>query len=70
VWGAGGLYIWADIDDILDRWPIDYGPATRAIALREFKRAAKEWLEMPRTEAGIRNYVDRWEKRLASRLED
>jgi hypothetical protein len=42
LWGAGWLYaIWGELDDIADRWPIDCGSSTEAIALREFKRAAR-----------------------------
>ncbi|MBG0831622.1 hypothetical protein HS041_28225 [Planomonospora sp. ID67723] len=66
LWGAGGVYcIWAEIDDILDGWPLDYGSDTDALALREFKRAAQEWLDMPRTEAGLQDYVHQWETRMA-----
>ncbi|MCA2189548.1 hypothetical protein [Nonomuraea cavernae] len=63
---ASHLYgIWAEIDDILDRWPLDYGPDTDVIALREFKRVAEEWLNMPQREAGIRDYVHQWKVRMA-----
>ncbi|MFD0595616.1 hypothetical protein ACFQZ4_27585 [Catellatospora coxensis] len=58
-----------ELDDILDRWPVDYGPQTETIALREFRRAAEEWLAMPRTEDGIRNYVHRWRTRLNERFQ-
>jgi hypothetical protein len=57
--------IWAELDDILDGWPVDYGQNTETIAMCEFRRAAKEWLDIPRTEVGIRDYVDRWRTRLA-----
>lgn len=53
LWGAGWLYaIWGALDDFADRWPIDYRSSTEAIALREFKRAAADWLQMQRTESG------------------
>ncbi|WP_156045518.1 hypothetical protein [Herbidospora cretacea] len=63
---AGGLYrIWMNIDDIFDGWPVDYGDETDAIAMREIRLAAGEWLATPKTEAGISAYVDRWEARQA-----
>jgi hypothetical protein len=63
---AGDLYvIWAEIDDILDGYPVDYGPEDNAIyAMREFKRAAREWLDMPRTHAGLLDYVHLWKTRI------
>ncbi|MEU7942386.1 hypothetical protein [Microbispora bryophytorum] len=66
LWGVGGLYrAWMEIDDILDGWPVDYGADTDALAVREFRLAAQEWLDMPRTETGFRDYVHRWERRVA-----
>ncbi|MFD0851194.1 hypothetical protein ACFQ07_03140 [Actinomadura adrarensis] len=64
---AGDVYvIWAELDDVLDGYPVDYGPEANAIyALREFKRAAHDWLDMPRTEAGLLNYVQLWKTRIA-----
>ncbi|GIF98797.1 hypothetical protein Cci01nite_38910 [Catellatospora citrea] len=68
MWGAGELYaIWGELDDILDGRPVDHGPDTEAVADRELRRAAGEWLDMPRTEAGIRDYAYRWRTRLAER---
>jgi hypothetical protein len=68
MWGAGEVYvIWGELDDILDRWPVDHGTDTETIAIREFRSAAKEWLDMPRTEAGIRDYTHRWRTRLTER---
>ncbi|MFI6928169.1 hypothetical protein ACIBIZ_50155 [Nonomuraea spiralis] len=67
LWPAGSIYcIWMDIDDILDGWPVDYGPESEGLALREFKRAAQEWLDMPRTQAGLWDYVHRWRMRMAA----
>jgi hypothetical protein len=61
LWGAGELYRpWMEMDDILDGWPFDYGDDADALAMREFTLAAREWLDMPRTEAGFRTYVHRW----------
>ncbi|GAB3153397.1 hypothetical protein [Microbispora hainanensis] len=66
LWGVAGLYrAWMEIDDILDGWPVDYGAGTDALAMREFRLAAQEWLDMPRTETGFRDYVRRWETRVA-----
>ncbi|WP_068923842.1 hypothetical protein [Planobispora rosea] len=66
LWGVGELYrAWMEIDDILDGWPVDYGADTDALAMREFRLAAQEWLDMPRTEAGFQDYVHRWETRVA-----
>lgn len=48
LWGVGGLYrAWMGIDDILDGWPVDYGADTVALVMREFRLAAREWLDMP-----------------------
>ncbi|GAA1023697.1 hypothetical protein Aple_090280 [Acrocarpospora pleiomorpha] len=66
---ASSIYcIWMDIDDILDGWPVEYGPDSKVLALREFKRAAQEWLDMPRTQAGLQDYLRgvHWRQRGAS----
>ncbi|GAB2467746.1 hypothetical protein GCM10027187_39900 [Streptosporangium sandarakinum] len=66
LWGVGGLYrVWMGIDDIFDGWPVDHGADADALAMREFRLAAQEWLDMPRTETGFRHYVHRWERRVA-----
>lgn len=71
LWGAGMLYaIWGELDDVTDGWPVSYGSNTEAGALREFKRAAAEWLEMPRTESGVSDYTHRWKVRLALPMRD
>ncbi|MDP9848124.1 hypothetical protein [Streptosporangium lutulentum] len=67
LWPAGSIYcIWMDIDDIVDGWPVDYGTDSETLALREFKRAAQEWLDMARTQAGLQDYVHRWRMRMAA----
>jgi hypothetical protein len=61
---VGALYvIWAEISDIVDHWPVDYGPDSETIAVRESRQAAQDWLDMPRTMAGLQDFVDRWRKR-------
>jgi hypothetical protein len=65
--GVGWLYrVWGNLSDILDRYPVDYGPDTEAIAAQAFKRAAQDWLDMPRTRAGLEHYIERWRRRLTS----
>ncbi|MFG2071255.1 hypothetical protein [Nonomuraea maritima] len=67
LWPSGSIYcIWMEIDDILDGWPVDYGPDREALAMREWKRAAQEWLDMPRTQAGLRDYLHGWRMRMAA----
>ncbi|MFI7537529.1 hypothetical protein [Streptosporangium sp. NPDC049376] len=58
---VGELYsAWMGIDDVLDGWPADYGTDIDALAMREFRLAAQEWLEMPLTETRFRHYMRRW----------
>lgn len=69
LWGVGGLYrAWMEIDDILDGWPVDYGADTDALAMREFRLAAQEWLDMPRTETGFRAIVKTCGSRVPKQL--
>lgn len=67
LWGVGWLYrIWGDLADIIDGYPVHFGPDSEAIAIREFRHAAQNWLAMPRTPAGLENYIERQRTRLAS----
>ncbi|GII02068.1 hypothetical protein [Planobispora takensis] len=66
LWGAGELYrAWMKIDDILGGWPVDYGADADDLAMREFGLAVQEWLDMPWSEDGFRDYVRRWRARVA-----
>ncbi|MET8310047.1 hypothetical protein [Micromonospora sp. NPDC005173] len=66
-WGAGWLYrMWGSLSDIIDGYPVDFGPDREAIAIREFRHAAQDWLGMPRTRAGLESYIERQRTRLAS----
>jgi hypothetical protein len=65
--GVGRLYcVWAELSDIVDGWPVDYGPDCEAIAVREVRQAAQDWLSTPHTVAGLEGYIERWEARLAA----
>lgn len=65
--GVGWLYrIWGELSDILDAYPVDHGSDAEAIAAQSFRRAAQDWLDMPRTQAGLEHYIERWQRRLAS----
>lgn len=67
LWGVGWLYrIWGDLSDIVDGWPVDYGPGREAIADREVRQAAQDWLSTPHTAAGLEDYIERWKARLAA----
>ncbi|MET8311868.1 hypothetical protein [Micromonospora sp. NPDC005173] len=45
LWGVGWLYrIWGDLSDVVDAYPAGYGPDSEAIAIREFRHAAQDWL--------------------------
>lgn len=65
--GAGYLYVvWMEIDDILDGYPASYGAEeNERLALREWRLAARDWLDMPRTSAGLAEHVNRWRTRVA-----
>ncbi|MEO3771484.1 hypothetical protein [Micromonospora sp. B9E7] len=66
-WGVDWLYrIWGDLSDIIDGYPVDLGPDSEAIAIREFRHAAQDWLRTPRTLAGLESYIERQRTRLAS----
>lgn len=65
--GVGRLYaIWGGLSDIVDGWPVDHGPDCEAIAVREVRQAAEDWLSTPHTTAGLEGYIERWEARLAA----
>ncbi|MBQ1023962.1 hypothetical protein [Micromonospora sp. C95] len=67
VGNASGLYsIYADLSDIVDGYPFDYGDGTEMIAQREIRDAAWDWLSIPRNADGMKNYVDRWAARVAA----
>ncbi len=64
---VGGLYgIYADLSDIIDGYPFDYGDGTEMIAQREIRDAAWDWLSIPRNADGIETYVDHWAARNAA----
>ena len=61
---AGRLYVlFADLGDIVDGWPVDYGAATEMIAQREIRDAAWDWLEAVRTAQDVESYLGRWAAR-------
>jgi hypothetical protein len=65
--GVGALcLLWGDLSDIVDGFPVNYGPECEAIAEREFSRAAREWLRMSPTPAGLEAYIEGCTPRLAS----
>jgi hypothetical protein len=58
---AGRLYLlFADLGDIVDGWPVDYGTATEMVAQREIRDAARDWLEAVRTADDVPLYLERW----------
>ncbi|WP_250030964.1 hypothetical protein [Paractinoplanes maris] len=64
---AEALYpIMADLSDIADHYPVDYGEDAEMIARREIGDAARDWLRLPRTAGGVKSYVDRWAERVAA----
>lgn len=67
VGNAGRLYsIYADLSDIVDGYPFDYGDGTEMIAQRELRDAAWDWLSIPRNADGIETYVGHWAARIAA----
>jgi hypothetical protein len=67
VGNTGRLYsIYADLSDIVDGYPFDYGDGTEMIAQREIRDAAWDWLSMPRNADGMEAYVDHWAARIAA----
>lgn len=67
LWGVGWLYqIWGELSDIVDGYPVDYGPDSDAIAARELRHAAQDWLGMPHTAVGLQDYVAGRTARLAT----
>lgn len=67
VGNVGGLYsIYADLSDIVDGYPFDYGDGTEMIAQRELRDAAWDWLSIPRNADGIETYVGHWAARIAA----
>ncbi|MFE2531532.1 hypothetical protein [Streptomyces sp. NPDC059371] len=65
--GVGELYgVWGELSDIVDGYPVDYGPDAETIAVRESRQAAQDWLDMPHTTAGLQEYIEQWLDRLRS----
>jgi hypothetical protein len=65
--GVGALCVmWGELTDIVDAFPVNYGPECEAVAEREFRRAAREWLSMSPTPAGLEAYIQGCTTRLGA----
>ncbi|WP_433125028.1 hypothetical protein ACQPWW_21490 [Micromonospora sp. CA-240977] len=58
--------IYADLSDIVDGFPFDYGDGAELIAQREIRDVAWDWLSMARNADGLAIYIDRWTARIAA----